>query len=120
MQARFDTARALNLRGMVAGSMIMDYHKVAAQVSVEQYVADVVAGKRFDTNLSKQLRKGFVAHGLIPNYTVDESSLHWGVEIVWNNPDYQPMRRVQTVVKPSRYNVALKQPRPKVVYPQPA
>jgi hypothetical protein len=78
--------------------LVADYYKVADSVSVEQYVQDEVAGRRFDANLSKQLRKGFQVHGLIPNYTVDERSLHWGVEIVWANPDYQPRRfwRVNT------------------------
>ena len=39
MQARFDVAQALNLRGMVAGSDIMDYHKVADRISPEDYRA---------------------------------------------------------------------------------
>ncbi len=92
IEARYDLIRRLNLRGLVAGSLIVDYHKVAATVPVEQYVRDVVAGTRFDSNLSKQLRKGFKVHGLIPNYSIDENSCGYGVEIVWLNPDY---RRVQ-------------------------
>jgi hypothetical protein len=83
---------------MVAGSAIMDYHKVANHVSAEQYVQDVVVGKRFDTNLSKQLKMGFRALALIPNYVEDDwRVLGWGVTIVWNNPDYQPS---VTVTKP--------------------
>jgi len=90
MEARYDVARRLNLRGMVAGSAIIDYGKVADHVPVEQYVADVIAGRRFDTNLSKQLRKGFVVHNVIPNYLEDDpTSAGWGVTIVWNNPDYR-------------------------------
>mgnify|MGYP001422036628 CR=1 FL=1 len=94
MNARFDLLRRLNLRGMVAGSLIMDYGQVADDVSVEQYVQDVAAGRRYDTNLTKQLHKGFQARGVIRNYVTDNSSRQWGVLIVWDNPDYRPARRV--------------------------
>jgi len=90
MEARFDVLRRLNLRGMVAGSAIIDYPDVAASVPVEQYVQDVIAGRRFDTNLSKQLRKGFKVAHLLPGYLSVEETGGWGVEIVWENPDYRP------------------------------
>ena len=90
IEARYDLIRALNLRGLIAGSLIADYYTVADTVSVEQYVRDVQAGKRFDSNLTKQLHKGFEAIGIIPNYTIDDRSLGYGVEIVWHNPDYRP------------------------------
>lgn len=102
IEARFDVVRALNLRGMVAGSLIADYHRVAASVSVEQYVQDVIAGRRFDNNLSKQLHKGFKARGIIPNYTVAATSCGYAVEIVWDNPHYYPAWRVPLRVAPHR------------------
>ncbi len=112
IEARYDTIRALNMQGMVAGSLIIDYHKVADQISVDQYVQDVVAGRRFDTNLSKQLKKGFHVHGLIPNYSIDDLSLGWGVEIIWKNPDYLPSRQPARVLTPRRYQVRLRPARP--------
>jgi GNAT superfamily N-acetyltransferase len=109
IEARYDVVRALNLRGMVAGSLIIDYHKVADHVPVEKYVEDVVAGLRFDTNLSKQIHKGFQVHGLIPNYSIDELSRGWGVEIVWENPEYSSQRRPERrTVVPRRYAVPSK------------
>lgn len=93
MDARYAVARRLNLRGMVAGSAIIDYGKVANTVPVEAYVADVVAGRRFDTNLSKQLRKGFRVRNIIPNYLEgDPRSAGWGVTIVWENAEYSGQR----------------------------
>jgi hypothetical protein len=86
------------LRGLVAGSLPIDYGKVADHISIDQYIAEVVAGTRFDTNLSKQLRKGFKVHGLIPNYTNEPSCGSYGVEIVWDNPDYRPQRRIYPAV----------------------
>lgn len=108
IEARYNTVRSLNLRGMVAGSLIIDYHKVAAQMSARQYVAEVMDGTRFDTNLTKQLKKGFKVVGLIPNYSNAESSLGWGVEIIWENPDYRPLTlpRTQPVVVGYRLPVA--------------
>jgi hypothetical protein len=103
IEARFDLIRRLNLRGMLAGSIIIDYYTVADELTAEQYVAEVVSGKRWDTNLSKQIRKGFKVHGLIPNYTVNEECLGWGVEIVWENPDYRPQRKPARPVTPALY-----------------
>jgi GNAT superfamily N-acetyltransferase len=109
MQARFDVAKALNLRGMVAGSAVISYYKVADRVSAEDYVRGVVEGKYFDTNLSKQLRKGFRAVALIPNYLPDPETRGWGVVIVWDNPDYDPARPLLPI-KPRRYHMTLRQP----------
>jgi hypothetical protein len=108
IEARYDLARSLNLRGMIAGSVIRDYAAVADSVSAEAYVRDVIAGRRFDSNLSKQLIKGFRVHALVPNYTVDATSCGWGVLIVWENPDYRPTHRVSMPAQPRRYAVALK------------
>jgi GNAT superfamily N-acetyltransferase len=89
MEARFDLCHRLNLRGMVAGSVIMDYHRYSETLTPEDYVKEVVAGRIFDTNLSKQMKKGFHPHNLMQNYVSDKLSLGWGVAIVWHNPDFQ-------------------------------
>jgi hypothetical protein len=99
MDARFAALRRLNLRGMVAGSAIVDYHKVAAVLSPEEYVWEVSQGHLFDTNLSKQLHKGFRVHSLIPNYLQgDPDTLGWGVTIIWENRDYRPARHLRPTI----------------------
>ena len=98
MDARFDTLRRLNLRGMVAGSAIIDYHKVADHLSVEQYIQEVAAGRLFDTNLTKQLHKGFKAYHPIPGYVDQPEARGYGVLIVWENPDYMPVAPVPMLV----------------------
>lgn len=109
MDARFDIVRALNLRGMVAGSAIIDYYKVADHISPQQYVQEVIDGQRFDTNLSKQLHKGFQAVALTPNYLKDDPwTLGWGVTIIWHNPDYQPGLKLARSTSPRQYAVKLK------------
>ena len=88
--ARLETMRRLNLRGMIAGSAIVSYHKVADSVPVEEYVADVIAGRRFDNNLSKQIKMGFKPMHIIPNYLDDEDCAGYGVEMMIENPAYVP------------------------------
>lgn len=90
MDARFDLLRRLNLRGLVAGSLFIGYAQVADQLSPEQYVREVVAGKRFDPNLSKQLKKGFKVRNLIPEYAPDPRTHNYAAAIVWLNPEYRP------------------------------
>ena len=100
MDARFAVAKRRNLRGMLAGSLPFDYHKVAKQMTIEQYVREVAAGKRFDGNLSKQLRKGFKVGPIIPEYADSWRSHNWGVTIFWDNPEYR--KRVwPLLVRPS-------------------
>ena len=82
MNARFDLLRRQNLRGIVAGSLFIGYEAVADEVTPEQYVQEVVEGKRFDPNLSKQLKKGFKVRNLIPNYTEDARTRDYAAAIV--------------------------------------
>lgn len=113
MDARFAVLRSLNLRGMIAGSMIIDYEQVADSQMPDTYVADVVAGRRFDTNLSKQLRKGFKVHNLIPNYVEDPRTRNWAAAIIWENPDYAAAAvRPAPVAAPARYELRLPASRP--------
>jgi hypothetical protein len=90
MNARFDLLRRLNLRGIVAGSLFIGYPAAAHEVTPEQYVQDVIDGKRFDPNLTKQLKKGFKVRNLIPHYTKEPRTRDYAAAIVWLNPDYRP------------------------------
>jgi GNAT superfamily N-acetyltransferase len=95
MDARFAALRRLNLRGLVAGGAPIDYGRVADRMSIEAYVRAVQAGTLTDTNLSKQLHKGFQVAGFIPDYlSGDETTRGWGVLIVWLNPAYRAVRRL--------------------------
>jgi len=103
MAARYNVARRFNLRGMIAGSMPIDYHLAAAEgVDIEAYVREVVAEQRWDTNLSKQLIKGCRVLNVIPNYLSDAPRTRkYGVAIVWDNPDYRPARRITPARRPA-------------------
>ncbi len=109
MDARFDVLRQLNLCGMVAGSAIIDY-QTASYLTPGEYVRQVAAGLRFDTNLSKQLHKGFKVHNVIPNYLDEaaEGTLGYGVAIVWYNPAYRPTAQAVRTVRPRTYQFGLR------------
>ena len=117
MQARFDTARLLNLKGMVAGSTLLDYQQAAAVATPEVYVQGVIEGRWFDTNLTKQMKKGFRPVAVIPNYVTDPTALGWGAVIIWENPDYTPKHRVRKHVPKGHghraYDITLKRQQPK-------
>jgi ribosomal protein S18 acetylase RimI-like enzyme len=113
MDARFNVLRRLNLRGLIAGAMPMDYHLCAHEVSIEQYVQDVVAGKRFDTNLTKQLHKGFKVHNLIPNYIHDPRTHNWAVAIIWHNPDFVEGRQPEAPIFETR-RLTVPKPMPRI------
>lgn len=90
MDARFEVARRLNLRGIVAGSGMISYFQHYLTHAPEAYVEAVKRGEIFDINLTKQIKKGFVPGPVIPNYLTDEFTRGWGVVIVWENPHYRP------------------------------
>ncbi len=88
MNARKALARRLNLRGIFAGSMPIGFHQTPESTPIEAYLKAVVAGERWDDNLSKQLRMGFRPYHAIPNYVTDREPRGYGVVIVWENPDF--------------------------------
>jgi len=66
--ARKALVRRLGLRGIVAGGALPSYHAVRGALSVADYIAEVVAGRRVDATLTPQLRNGFVVRGVLPGY----------------------------------------------------
>ncbi|MCS7072380.1 MAG: hypothetical protein NZM00_12815, partial [Anaerolinea sp.] len=72
----------------------------ADHATIEEYLQGVIEGRYFDGNVSKQIRKGFRPIALIPNYVTDPCSLGWGAVIVWDNPDYDPVRGPQRDLPP--------------------
>jgi len=90
-----DATRALvieeGLWRMVGGSRLPGYAKVAATVSPEAYVADVITGMRTDPVLSVHLKDGWSVvkpiHGYLQH---DPDSADWAAVIQWVNPDCPP------------------------------
>jgi hypothetical protein len=90
-----DATRALvveeGLWRMVGGSRLPGYAKVAATVSPEAYVAEVVAGTRTDPVLSVHLKDGWSVVKPIHCYLQDDPpSANWAAVIQWVNPNSPP------------------------------
>lgn len=86
--ARRALIRRLQLRGHVAGGMLVGYGHVKGQMSVETYVAQVKAGTLFDPTVSVQLKMGFTIHGILYDYVDDPACDNTAVFLVWHNPAY--------------------------------
>ena len=91
--ARRHLIRRLHLRGHVAGGLLKGFSAYKAIMSVEEYVAKIIAGELFDATVSVQLRCGFTVHGIIHDYVHDPACDGKAAFLVWHNPDYAPARQ---------------------------
>jgi len=89
-EARRALVRRLNLKGHVAGGLLRGYGAWKSRLGVEEYVAQVAAGRLVDPTLTAQLRCGFRVHGIIQDYVTDAACDNKAALIVWRNPDYRP------------------------------
>ncbi len=80
---RKDVVRQFGRRGIIAGGHIPGFADVKHEMTAEEYVADVVAGRRSDATLSFQLKNGFEVRGVIQNYFQDPSIDNKASLIVW-------------------------------------
>lgn len=81
-----------NKRGMIAGGVLPGFEDVKGQMSIEDYVQEVVDGKRTDPTLSFQLSQGFEVRGVLYEYFMQPESAGNASLIVWENPDYDPTK----------------------------
>ena len=83
--------RRLNLKRIVIGGRLPGYHKVADEMTAQEYVEGVLARNLTEPVLTFQLANGFaikrVVQGCLPD---DEESLGYGVIMEWVNLHYHP------------------------------
>lgn len=90
-EARKDLARRLNLKSIIIGGRIPNYHKFEKEMSPRQYVQEVIHHKIYDPVLSFQLLNGFLLMRINPNYLPDDrASGKYATLMEWNNVDYMP------------------------------
>lgn len=85
--ARKDLVRRLQRKGIVAGGVLPGYARWRGQLTVPEYVQQVVQGQLTDPTLSFQLKMGFTVRGMLPDYLEDSASDNWAALIAWDNPD---------------------------------
>lgn len=90
-EARKELARSLNLRRMLIGGRVPNFHKHVGELSIHDYVAQVVRKQIRDPTLNAQLANGFAIRRVLPGYLPsDAESCGYGVLMEWLNPHYTP------------------------------
>jgi len=80
--------RRLNLRRIVLGGRLFDYHRHADKMTALEYARRVEAKELEDTVLSFQLHEGFTLKKVMANYLPDPLSKNTATFLEWINPDY--------------------------------
>ncbi len=65
---RKELVRQWDMRGIMVAGATPGYYLHAERLSVDAYIAEVVAGRIFDPTLSVQLKNGFVVRDVLRNY----------------------------------------------------
>jgi ribosomal protein S18 acetylase RimI-like enzyme len=86
---RKNLAIGMNLRRIVIGGRLFNYHKYANKMSALEYSRKVINGEIEDPVLSFQLKSGFKFIKVIPNYLYDRRSMNYSNFLEWLNPHYK-------------------------------
>ncbi|WP_409291645.1 GNAT family N-acetyltransferase [Peribacillus sp. SCS-37] len=90
-EARKELARQLNLKSIIIGGRIPNYHKFEDEYTPREYVQEVILHKIYDPVLSFQLLNEFTLMRINPNYLPDDKqSGKYATLMEWNNIDYLP------------------------------
>lgn len=98
---RRELARRFNLRRIVLGGRLFNYHEHANEMSADEYARKVQAGELGDEVLSFQLKQGFILKKVMPNYLRDPLSKNHGTFLEWINPDYHARLRKPRAIRVS-------------------
>ncbi|MCT2535776.1 bifunctional GNAT family N-acetyltransferase/carbon-nitrogen hydrolase family protein [Aquibacillus koreensis] len=88
--ARKELARELNLKSIIIGGRIPNYHKYEHELTPREYVEEVNTQNIYDPVLTFQIMNGFTLMRINPGYLPDDSqSLKYATLMEWNNIDYK-------------------------------
>jgi GNAT superfamily N-acetyltransferase len=81
--ARQALAQAKGMAGQLTVGLLNGYGALTEALSAEAYLAQVLAGERYDPTISTQIRIGWQAICLIPNYVDDPKCQNYGLLMKW-------------------------------------
>jgi predicted amidohydrolase/ribosomal protein S18 acetylase RimI-like enzyme len=88
---RKELTRRLNLKRIVVGGRVPNFHLHSDTLSIHEYVEKVVAKEIYDPVLTFQLSNGFVLKRILPDYfTADTQSEGYAMLLEWVNLNYAP------------------------------
>jgi len=89
--ARKELCEEMNLKSIVAGGRIPNYHKYSNELSPRQYIEKVKRKEIYDSTLAFQLSNDFNVKKILKNYLKeDKESLEYATLLEWNNIYYEP------------------------------
>ncbi|MDX1604992.1 MAG: GNAT family N-acetyltransferase, partial [Candidatus Competibacterales bacterium] len=89
-EARKELCRSMNLRAILAGGRIPNYHEFAEQLSPTEYIDKVDRREVYDPILSFQLANDFKVKRLLRKYLPqDQKSQGYATLLEWNNILYE-------------------------------
>jgi len=89
--ARKELCRQYNLRAILAGGRIPNYHQYRSEFSPAQYIHEVDQRRIYDPILSFQLSNDFQVKRLLKKYLPeDEQSVGYAILLEWNNILFEP------------------------------
>ncbi len=89
-EARQDLCRELNLRRIMIGGRLPNYHRYKDEMDIYEYIHNVRTKKIFDPVLTFQLRNDFVVKRVIKNYLREDlDSCGFATLMEWNNVEYE-------------------------------
>ena len=98
---RKEICEQLNLKRIVLGGRLFNYHEYAKRMSAEEYAWKVEAGEYRDPVLSFQLKQGFTLKKVMANYLPDPLSLNNASFLEWLNPNYRGRLRKPRAIRVS-------------------
>lgn len=98
--ARKELCEALNLRGIIAGGRIPNYHEYADELTPRQYIEKVKVKEIYDPTLTFQLANDFHVKKIMKNYLPeDQESKEYATLLEWNNIYYEPKSKSSSPAK---------------------
>ncbi|MEX0773985.1 MAG: carbon-nitrogen hydrolase family protein [Balneolales bacterium] len=99
--ARKELCVRLNLKRILVGGRVPNYHKYQNDMSVHEYVRSVASKKIYDPVLTFQLQNGLIVKRIISNYLdEDHESCGYATLMEWVNLEYQqqaPKRKISSL-----------------------
>lgn len=86
MDSMYELVIHKQLKRLLGGGRMSGYHKEAAQMSAQEYLEAVVAGRLKDPVITFLLRCGRTPLQVVPNYLEDEESHNYAALMEWKNP----------------------------------
>lgn len=90
-EARKELAYRLNLKRIVIGGRVPNFHEQAAEMTIHEYVEEVMAKRLYDPVLTFQLANGFTLKRILKDYLgADGESRGYALLLEWVNLYYSP------------------------------